>query len=73
MGGGGVGVGIEVWIFLANFSFLLQILHNTVDSIAIINTLHRKLLWGNLNLDLCLSRARAFASGGILKDKRENN
>ena len=28
---------------------------------------------GQPELDLCFSRARAFSSGGILKDKRENN
>ena len=28
-------------------------------------------MWSNLNLDIFISQARAFASGGILKDKRE--
>ena len=32
-----------------------------------------QLVWSNLNLDLSISQARAFASGGILKDKREND
>ena len=62
--------GEGLWRFDFSYKFCIILL---IQLFTIMNILHGKLPWVNLNLDLCFSRARAFSSGGILEDKRENN